>query len=352
MPARSRDPRDEPGLDVPERAVRDDDPVRRRERAGDDPKAIPQAAEDRGGRTHPARERDLRFGLLPALLISLTAHAALVEALGWLGFGDDSPPQLSLRGTGALGAPGGGGDGIRISLRYGGGAPAGGEDALAQATAADEITLTASAPVEPAPPESRDDVVTVPAFPDAPIAEAAPVEPVATVGEWEGPPAPPDAAPDAGATEAVLVAALSAPAAGGNGVGGLGPGEGAGSAAGSSAEAGGGVGEGSGGGRGNGPGGQNGNGVLDANPLATNEPPDYPYEARRAGEEGVVLLCAHVADDGAVTSVELLASCGHERLDRSALEAVAQWRYEPARRNGRAVAQDINIPIRFRLRPR
>jgi TonB family protein len=36
-------------------------------------------------------------------------------------------------------------------------------------------------------------------------------------------------------------------------------------------------------------------------------------------------------------------------LDEKALEAVKQWRFEPAKKDGRPVAVQINIEVNFRL---
>jgi protein TonB len=92
--------------------------------------------------------------------------------------------------------------------------------------------------------------------------------------------------------------------------------------------------------------------VLAPVPLADNAPPQYPAAARRAGEEGLVLVRARVLADGSVAEVELAQSSGHAQLDDAALSAVAGWRFQPALRDGRAVAQGIELPIRFRLRDR
>ncbi|MCX5823464.1 MAG: energy transducer TonB [Deltaproteobacteria bacterium] len=42
-------------------------------------------------------------------------------------------------------------------------------------------------------------------------------------------------------------------------------------------------------------------------------------------------------------------SAGHEILDRAALEAVSTWRFEPGRREGRAVTMSVEVPVRFVL---
>lgn len=75
----------------------------------------------------------------------------------------------------------------------------------------------------------------------------------------------------------------------------------------------------------------------------------YPDRARRLGLEGTVVLLLRVAADGAVMRVEVVTSSGHAILDLAAEEAAASWRFEPARRDGKAIAYDVRVPVEFRL---
>lgn len=78
--------------------------------------------------------------------------------------------------------------------------------------------------------------------------------------------------------------------------------------------------------------------------------PIYPEEARRAGVQGRVLLEALVRADGSVVGVVVKESvAGYPELDRKAVEAVAQWRFQPATINGNPVDSSVEIPIEFRL---
>lgn len=89
---------------------------------------------------------------------------------------------------------------------------------------------------------------------------------------------------------------------------------------------------------------------VDAVPrYGDNARPVYPPLARLRGYEGVVLLVVDVLADGRVGQVEIKRSAGHGILDRAALEAVRTWRFEPGRREGRAVTMSVEVPVRFVL---
>jgi protein TonB len=62
-----------------------------------------------------------------------------------------------------------------------------------------------------------------------------------------------------------------------------------------------------------------------------------------------VVLFVEVLADGRVGQVSIKRSAGHETLDRAALEAVRTWRFEPGRREGRAVTMSVEVPVRFVL---
>jgi len=81
-----------------------------------------------------------------------------------------------------------------------------------------------------------------------------------------------------------------------------------------------------------------------------NPKPPYPFAARRRGEEGKVVLRAHVRADGTCAEVELKKSSNHDLLDASALRTVKDWRFVPAARGGAAVDSWAEIPVVFRLR--
>lgn len=76
--------------------------------------------------------------------------------------------------------------------------------------------------------------------------------------------------------------------------------------------------------------------------------PDYSEVARQAKLQGIVVLCAIINQEGRVEHLELSRPLGLG-LDESAINAVSQWRLEPARLDGRPVPVLLTIEIHFHL---
>lgn len=88
-----------------------------------------------------------------------------------------------------------------------------------------------------------------------------------------------------------------------------------------------------------------------ANPRRPNEWA-YPPAARRAGEEGVVMLQLYVTEDGRVAEVKVAKSSGFPRLDEAAERDARRWRFLPATRGGEPVAYWLTVPVRYSLTDR
>lgn len=118
---------------------------------------------------------------------------------------------------------------------------------------------------------------------------------------------------------------------------------------------GGGIGPGKGPGIGIGAGGGVGGGIYRAgsggvsSPRAISTPdPEYSEEARKAKVQGVVTLYAVIGPDGRPRDLRVMRALGMG-LDEKALEAVRNWRFEPAKKDGQAVSVMVNIEVRFSL---
>lgn len=81
----------------------------------------------------------------------------------------------------------------------------------------------------------------------------------------------------------------------------------------------------------------------------SNPAPSYPPAARRRNLQGRVLVYAVVGPGGDCARAEVRRTSGHPILDEAALQAVRAWRFVPATRDGRPVAEGVEIPIVFRL---
>lgn len=96
-----------------------------------------------------------------------------------------------------------------------------------------------------------------------------------------------------------------------------------------------------------------GNGAGDkARPKggAYSPKPAYPPLARQRGQEGEAIIRVRVDASGQVVAIFVEKSSGYPLLDDAALKGVTHWRFEPATRNGMAVADEVLVPVLFRLR--
>jgi TonB family protein len=78
--------------------------------------------------------------------------------------------------------------------------------------------------------------------------------------------------------------------------------------------------------------------IVDAKPV-------YPQEAQSARVTGVVIIEATIATDGSVTDAKVLRSI--PLLDKAALEAVKQWKFEPTQVNGVPVPVIMTVTVNF-----
>lgn len=90
-----------------------------------------------------------------------------------------------------------------------------------------------------------------------------------------------------------------------------------------------------------------GDGVSIPRPIYSPEP-EFSEEARRSKYQGEVTLLATIGADGRTRDLRVVRSLGMG-LDEKALEAVRTWRFEPAKKDGRPVAVQMNIIVNFHL---
>jgi protein TonB len=79
-------------------------------------------------------------------------------------------------------------------------------------------------------------------------------------------------------------------------------------------------------------------------------PPNYPFEMRRTGLTGEVLVDFLVDAEGNVLNARAVTS-SHREFEASAVQAVSKWKFHPGRKDGRNVITHMQIPIVFSLNP-
>jgi TonB family protein len=83
--------------------------------------------------------------------------------------------------------------------------------------------------------------------------------------------------------------------------------------------------------------------------YAKLRPPKYPEAAIAAKAEGRVLVQVTIGVDGVPGDLVLSTSSGNADLDQAALDAVAEWRFNPHICNGKPVVGEAVVPVEFNL---
>jgi TonB family protein len=82
--------------------------------------------------------------------------------------------------------------------------------------------------------------------------------------------------------------------------------------------------------------------------LLTKVQPGYSSAARQLGVEGAVLLKIVIMLDGTASNITVVNSLGYG-LDEQAIEAVRQWKFSPATKDGIPVLKTATVSVLFRL---
>ena len=76
-------------------------------------------------------------------------------------------------------------------------------------------------------------------------------------------------------------------------------------------------------------------------------PPVYPRRALMLKQEGEVVLQALISTNGDIKDIKLLTSSGYAILDKSAMDAVWQWKFAPSVINGKPSLSWVKVPVEF-----
>jgi protein TonB len=80
--------------------------------------------------------------------------------------------------------------------------------------------------------------------------------------------------------------------------------------------------------------------------LVSRRDPIYPYVARAARIQDVVILEGAVGTNGRMKELKVVS--GMQVFRQAAIDAVRQWVYKPAMLNGTPVEARVRVEIRFR----
>jgi protein TonB len=92
-------------------------------------------------------------------------------------------------------------------------------------------------------------------------------------------------------------------------------------------------------------------GSKDAVPpkLIKKVAPEYPRDEQAARVEGRVVMEIVVTPEGCVGDLQVPKS-DNAAFSYEALWAVSRWRYEPAKKDGKAVAVYVTVVVDFKMR--
>ncbi|MDA1264766.1 MAG: TonB family protein [Planctomycetota bacterium] len=90
---------------------------------------------------------------------------------------------------------------------------------------------------------------------------------------------------------------------------------------------------------------------VEARPTPLHNPAPYPKRAYEREIEGAVVLELTVDVTGEVIAAVVTASSGSSLLDKAALAAVDEWRFEPGTRDGAPVEMKLPWRLLFSLKP-
>lgn len=83
--------------------------------------------------------------------------------------------------------------------------------------------------------------------------------------------------------------------------------------------------------------------------IVKQVPPAYPESAKEDRIEGTVVLTTVIDEQGRVQNPTVAQSSGNADLDRSAVDSVVQWTFQPATLDGKPVEVYYTLTIRFTL---
>ena len=88
---------------------------------------------------------------------------------------------------------------------------------------------------------------------------------------------------------------------------------------------------------------------VDENPVPIKTPPPrYPDSLKHDGIAGVVAVVIVIDERGGIMDCTVSKST-HPEFERPAIEAVKNWKFKPAKKDGVPVKVRVTIPLRFNI---
>jgi len=81
--------------------------------------------------------------------------------------------------------------------------------------------------------------------------------------------------------------------------------------------------------------------------LISSTPPLYPALAKTQHIEGNVRVDALVDENGRISSMKVIS--GPTLLHQAAMDAIRQWKYQPATLDGKTVPMHLTVTLQFKL---
>lgn len=86
---------------------------------------------------------------------------------------------------------------------------------------------------------------------------------------------------------------------------------------------------------------------VDTPPVPVRTPPPkYPPDLRREGVSGACSVTIVIDVQGAVTQAEV-AKATHDGFKQPSLDAIKQWKFKPAQKDGKTVKVRVTVPLVF-----
>ena len=77
--------------------------------------------------------------------------------------------------------------------------------------------------------------------------------------------------------------------------------------------------------------------------------PEYSETARKSKISGTLVVAVAINENGGVDAVKVVRRL-EPGLDQKAMDAVGQWEFAPATKDGKPVAVQMNVEVTFELR--